>query len=79
MKIALAGGLTAGPIIPLLAVADYISTQRADASFVIFDVAGSVGERLAAARQINFVEMPIAKWRRYASLTKFCRTDNVCN
>jgi len=71
LRIALAGGMTAGPIVPLLAVRDYIvenykSAQR-DPYFIILDVKGSVGQHLAQREKIPFHHVTSGRLRRYFS------------
>lgn len=68
LRIALLGGRTAGPIVPLLAVREYILGQRPQAYFIIMDVGGSVGQLLAKHHSIPFYRIQAGKFRRYFSL-----------
>jgi UDP-N-acetylglucosamine--N-acetylmuramyl-(pentapeptide) pyrophosphoryl-undecaprenol N-acetylglucosamine transferase len=67
LRIVLAGGATAGPIAPLLAVRESLLKKELQAQFFIADVAGSVGELLSKSEQIPFFRMRTGKLRRYFS------------
>jgi UDP-N-acetylglucosamine--N-acetylmuramyl-(pentapeptide) pyrophosphoryl-undecaprenol N-acetylglucosamine transferase len=69
VRIALAGGMTAGPIVPLLAVRDYILAHyQPQPHFIVLDVKGSVGEYLARREKIPFKRILAGRLRRYFSL-----------
>lgn len=63
----LAGGLTGGPIFPLLAVIKYWQTQDSSIVPVVFDQHNSVAHNLAKKHHYVFHRMPAAKLPRYKS------------
>lgn len=65
--IVLAGGLTGGPIVPLLAIADAWSKQDPKITPIIFDLKNSFGESISATEQILFKRIITGKFRRYWS------------
>ncbi len=68
LRVVLAGGSTAGPIVPLLAVSEAILEQDPKAEFIVIDAAGSVGELLAKQQSLQFIRIRTGKLRRYFSL-----------
>jgi UDP-N-acetylglucosamine--N-acetylmuramyl-(pentapeptide) pyrophosphoryl-undecaprenol N-acetylglucosamine transferase len=66
-RIALVGGLTAGPIIPLLAVAEAIREANPRAKFLIIDVKNSVGQHMAKLVKYPFARLITGKLNRYFS------------
>lgn len=71
LRVLLAGGNTAGPIVPLLAVREAILEKQPQAEFVIVDSPGSVGQLLAKQHNIKFIGLRTGKLRRYFSLRTF--------
>lgn len=69
--IILAGGGTAGPVTPLLAVAAELKKLLPDARFLWIGTRGGPEERLVAASGISFVAIPCGKLRRYWSWRNF--------
>ncbi|QQS23375.1 glycosyltransferase [bacterium] len=69
--IAIAGGLTGGPIAPLLAVTDYWRTKDELITPVIFDVRNSFGKTVAQRRNIRFYSITTGKLRRYWTIKNF--------
>ncbi len=70
LRIALVGGGTAGPIVPLLAMRQFIidSGHYPQAHFLVIDVRGSVGQALARHHKLAFARLFTGKLRRYFSL-----------
>lgn len=68
LRIILAGGSTAGPILPLLALRQEIMRQDPHAYFLVVDVKGSVGQHAAVHEKIRFFPIITGKLRRYLSL-----------
>ncbi len=68
LRIALVGGSTAGPIVPLLAVRDAILEQHPEAFFLVVDVRRSVAQNLARHEHLTFFTMYTGKLRRYFSV-----------
>lgn len=63
--VVLAGGLTGGPVAPLLGVVDFWQQKDARIKPVIFDIAPSFGESVAAKRNIEFHKIITGKFRRH--------------
>lgn len=63
--IVLAGGLTGGPIAPLLAIAEYWQERDSRITPVIFDVGHSFGQTVARRQNFPFVRIVTGKFRRY--------------
>jgi UDP-N-acetylglucosamine--N-acetylmuramyl-(pentapeptide) pyrophosphoryl-undecaprenol N-acetylglucosamine transferase len=68
INVALVGGSTAGPIVPLLALKEAIKEREPEAHFWIIDVPGSVAEHMAKSQKISFYPLRSGKLRRYFSL-----------
>jgi UDP-N-acetylglucosamine--N-acetylmuramyl-(pentapeptide) pyrophosphoryl-undecaprenol N-acetylglucosamine transferase len=71
LRVVLAGGKTAGPVVTLLAVAEAIKQNHPAALFVLADISGSVGERLAREKGLGFTAIRTGKLRRYFSWSNF--------
>jgi UDP-N-acetylglucosamine--N-acetylmuramyl-(pentapeptide) pyrophosphoryl-undecaprenol N-acetylglucosamine transferase len=69
--IAFAGGGTAGPVTPLLAVAAAVRALRPDARFLWIGTAHGPEGKLVAAAGIPFTAIPAGKLRRYWSWRNF--------
>lgn len=67
IRVALVGGSTAGPVVPLLAIRDAILDKHPDSYFMMIDVARSVGQLLAKQNNIPFTSLITGKFRRYIS------------
>lgn len=63
--VVIAGGLTGGPVAPLLAVTDYWQTKDKLITPVIFDVRNSFGKLIAQRRNLAFYKITTGKLRRY--------------
>lgn len=63
----LVGGLSAGPIVPLLAVAEEWRTGDSQIKPVVLDVRNSVGQHLAKTNGYKFERIITGKLRRYFS------------
>ncbi|MDE2311605.1 MAG: UDP-N-acetylglucosamine--N-acetylmuramyl-(pentapeptide) pyrophosphoryl-undecaprenol N-acetylglucosamine transferase [Patescibacteria group bacterium] len=68
MKILLVGGGSGGPVAPLLAVAAAIKRHHSRAEFLLLGTKFGPERQMAAAAEIEFMEIPAGKWRRYFSL-----------
>ncbi len=68
ISVALVGGLTAGPIMPLLALREEIKSRHPTAHFIAIDVAGSVASLLAKRQHVVFYPIAAGKLRRYFSI-----------
>ncbi len=66
--IVLAGGLTGGPVSPLVAVAEYWKTKDERITPVIFDVKNSFGQDLAQHSGMSFCRIITGKFRRYVTI-----------
>lgn len=67
MKIAIAGGQTGGPIVPLLAVVQELKDMGKRTSVLVFDVPYGAGHRLAQKNSFHFRPLHTGKLRRYWS------------
>ncbi len=63
--VVIAGGLTGGPIAPLLGVVNFWRSKNERITPVIVDVANSFGETIAHTQQIKFCKIITGKLRRY--------------
>ena len=69
MKIIMAGGMTGGPVSPLIAIANKIRETYPDSKFILIDQVNSVGQQLADKNQIVFQAVYAGKLKRYWSLS----------
>lgn len=65
------GGETAGPIMPLLAIAHEWKVQNPNLEPIFLDVRNSVGSRLVPKHGFHFQTMTSGKFRRYWSFKNF--------
>ncbi|MBU6447581.1 undecaprenyldiphospho-muramoylpentapeptide beta-N-acetylglucosaminyltransferase [Patescibacteria group bacterium] len=68
MRILLVGGGTGGPVMPLIAVQQYLKKQHRDAKFLLVGTNSGPEQNMAHEHGIDFVAVPAGKWRRYFSL-----------
>ncbi len=71
MKILLVGGGTAGPVTPLLAVAEEIKITHPIAKFLLVGTRKGPEAEMAEKAGIEFVSIPAGKLRRYFSIKNF--------
>ncbi len=67
MKIAIAGGQTGGPIVPLLAIVQELKDMGKRTSVLVFDVPKGAGHHLAQKNSFHFKPLHTGKLRRYWS------------
>ncbi len=65
MKIAIAGGQTGGPIVPLLAVVQELKDMGKRNSVLVLDVSKGAGHHLAQKNGFHFKPLHTGKLRRY--------------
>lgn len=71
MKVVFVGGETAGPIMPLLAVADEWVKQDSNVKPIFLDTKRSVSSRIVPVRGYEFRSITSGKLRRYWSIKNF--------
>lgn len=67
MRILLVGGGTGGPVMPLIAVQQYLKKQNRGAHFLLVGTNSGPEQKIAHDHGIDFVAVPAGKWRRYFS------------
>lgn len=67
-KVVLVGGGSAGPVVPLLATADYLKTNNPELEFLLIGTNYGPERNLAKLHEINFKPIIAGKLRRYFSL-----------
>jgi UDP-N-acetylglucosamine--N-acetylmuramyl-(pentapeptide) pyrophosphoryl-undecaprenol N-acetylglucosamine transferase len=70
-KIALVGGGTAGPVVPLLAVVEVLRLRNEQVGFVFVGTSSGPEKAMAEKAGIEFFDIPAGKLRRYFSLSNF--------
>lgn len=62
-KILILGGKTGGPIIPLLAMAKYITQHRTNTEIIVCGIRNAIEHRIARDKDMRFIAFPEAKLR----------------